>query len=117
MDFDPTVIHAWAQRDEAEELIRYLLGEVAQPTINIMQSLLGEELQVALVYRGQSSVIWPWKNQLHLKYRVPADVTEERLRVEFHAGGGNPYFSVEARYEHPRKTLSQLRAVSKATSN
>ena len=81
-----------------------------------MQSLLGDDLQVALVYRGQSSVIWPWKNQLHLKYRVPADVTEERLRVQFHAGGGAPYFSIEARYEHPREVFSEQSAVSYATS-
>jgi hypothetical protein len=42
---------------------------------------------------------------MHLKYAVPAGVGEERLWVQFHAGGGAPFFSVEARYEHPKETL------------
>jgi hypothetical protein len=107
MDFDPTVMDAWARRDEAERLIRYLLEEVAKPVEQILQSRFGTTGGAVILGRGktETSVVWPWRNRMHLKYAVPADVGEERLWVQFHAGGGAPFFSVEARYEHPREAI------------
>jgi hypothetical protein len=46
---------------------------------------------------GQSGVIWPWRNQMHLKFKVPGSTDEERLRLQFLAFGGQPLFTIEAR--------------------
>jgi hypothetical protein len=58
--------------------------------------------------------VQPWRNRWHLKYRIPVSAGEERLRVQFHASEGKPYFSVEARYEHPKETLEDIETVSAA---
>ncbi len=107
MDFDPGVIDAWARRDEAENLIRYLLEEVSGPVERLLQERF-EAIGGRKAHRtrqDRSAVVWPWRNRMHLKYAVPAAVGEERLWVQFHAGGGAPFFSVEARYEHPKEAV------------
>jgi hypothetical protein len=77
----------WARRDEAEGILRYLLGELAQPTLTMVRERLGsgpdDEVAAALVWRGQSTVVSPWRNQMHVKYRVAAEVKEECFRLQF----------------------------------
>lgn len=106
MDLDPTAVGGWARRDEAEGILRYLLGELAQPTPTMVRERLGsgpdDEVAAASVWRGQSTVVYPWRNQMRVKYRMAAEVKEERFRLQFLASDGKPYFTVEARYNHPR---------------
>lgn len=106
MDLDPTAVGGWARRDEAEGILRYLLGELAQPTLTMVRERLGsgpdDEVAAASVWRGQSTVVYPWRNQMRVKYRMAAEVKEERFRLQFLASDGKPYFTVEARYNHPR---------------
>lgn len=97
----------WARRDEAEGILRYLLGELAQPTLTMVRERLGsgpdDEVAAALVWRGQSTVVSPWRNQMHVKYRVAAEVKEECFRLQFLASDGKPYLTVEARDNHPKE--------------
>jgi hypothetical protein len=122
MDFDPAAISAWARRDEAEKLLRYFLGEIATPTLGIARAAVGnsadDESAAAMLMRGQSKTqpIVPWRNRLHVAYSVPTLVGEPRLRVQFVAfDDGKPYFTVEARYEHPKESIADVPSVCVAT--
>lgn len=118
MDFDATAIAAWARRDEAENVLRYFLNELAQPSLSIIRDRFGasaqDETAAALRMRGQSAVIVPWRNRMHLKYLLPAGADEERLRIQFLAAENKPYFTVEARYEHPKESLEGDPALAEA---
>jgi len=116
MDADFDVVHAWSRRDEGERLLFFLLRELAKPTLDLLRARLGPD-GAQLMYRGQKNVavLWPWKNQPNVKFVVPGDAGEERLRIQFNANSGQPFFSVEARYEHPKESLAGDPAVTAAT--
>lgn len=116
MDADIEVVEAWSRRDEGENLLFFLLRELAKPTVDLLRAKLGPD-GAQLMYRGQKNVavLWPWKNQPNVKFAVPADAGEERLRVQFHANSGEPFFSVEARYEHAKESLTGDPVVGAAT--
>lgn len=119
MDLDDTAIHAWARRDDAEAILRYFLNELAQPALAHLRNALDDqpnEGAADLIRRGQSAVIWPWRNSMHLKYAIPAAAGEERLRLQFLAHGGKSYFTVEARYQHPKEDLRDVSVLTDANA-
>lgn len=102
MDFDPSAVEAWARLDEGEQLVRYLLVELAKPALAAIREALGRSRDDAdaaeLKPYAASTPVVAWKNRFHLQYRVPAALEEERLRLQILASGGRPHFTVEARY-------------------
>jgi hypothetical protein len=119
MDFDAAAVLAWARRDEAEGLLRHLLNEISEPVLDSARAAVGgttvDTGSVALILRGHTQAVVPWRNRMHLKYAIPAD-GEERLRVQFHARDGQPFFTVEARYEHLKEDPSRSKAVVSSTA-
>ncbi len=111
MDLDADAIYGWAKYERAEQQLRYFLTELVHPIHEALCRALGAgELNDALarpLMRGQSATqpIVPWRNRVHIKYAVPGTQPEERFRVQFHGRDGSPYFTVEARYEHPKERL------------
>lgn len=120
MDFQPDALDAWARRDEAEGLIRYFLGELSLPALAALRSAAGrgpDNVETAeRIMRGHSQPVFPWRNRLHLKYAVLSEPPEERFRIQFLADRGRPYFTAEARYEHPKESLDDDAAVAEATA-
>lgn len=116
MDADPELVRAWSRRDPAEKLLFSLLRELVEPTVEAFSQVAGAP-DARVIYRGKKDavVVWPHRNRPHVKFRVPADVPEERLRVQFYARGGNPHFGVEARYQHPRESLADDADIAQAT--
>jgi len=122
MNFDPEAVEAWARRDEAEETLFAFLNELAQPTLAILRDATGsspeDEAAAQLIARGKhgATVVHPWKNQPNVQFAVPSALTELRFRIQFLAAGGKPYFTVEARYEHPKESLAGDEALEAATA-
>lgn len=112
MDFDPDAVFAWARRDEAEKLLRYLLGELAGPTLTLLREAHGgsvaDDTAAAMLMRGQSTTqpIVPWRNNMHIDYTVPAAASEPRFRIQFMAVDGQPHFAVEGRFQYPSERLT-----------
>lgn len=85
---------AWAQREEAEKLVRYFLTEVAG-----VPELVGGAARIGRG-KAKTSVVNPHRGAWHLRYAVPANAGEERLRVQFLSAKSKPFFTVEARYQN-----------------
>lgn len=117
LDVTPDTFEAWARRDEGESAIRYFLGGLTKPTIEAVDRALVETETspgAELVMRGRSQFITPWRNRMHFKVRLPGS-DEERMRVQFLAHDGEPYFTVEGRYDHPAETVPTTGAIGAAT--
>lgn len=118
MDADPQIITGWAQRGEAEPMMRQLLEEVTGPTVELLDEALGRPGATKVIQRGKyrtASVVHPHRDRPHVKFTVPAEANEQRLWVQFFANEGDPFFSVEARYQHPQESLADDEAVKRAT--
>jgi len=50
-----------------------------------------------------------------VKYEVPSDAGEERLRLQFLAFEGQPFYTVEARYDHPKERVDEDADLVRAT--
>jgi hypothetical protein len=123
VDIDATAVEAWARLEQGEQLVRWLLTNVAKPALAVIREEIGsapdDKTAAQLQMYGSTTPIWAWKGRWHLRYAVPADVGKEhRLRLQIFARDGRPTFTVEARYDHPTEvlaTLPQGRQVEKAS--
>lgn len=103
MDFDPALIAAWARRDEAERLLLHVLNELAKPTLDRLRTV-ANGTPVSILRKGPSQPIFLRKNRALVRFAV-SDGGPEIFRIQF-LGWGDGRFTAEARYQHPRETLS-----------
>lgn len=113
VDIDPSALEAWARLEEGEQLVRWLLLDIARPALAIIRDEVGnapdDESAAELQMYGTTTPIWTWKGRWHLRYAVPATIGKEhRLRLQIYARQGRPTFTVEARYDHPTEVLTNL---------
>ena len=117
MDATADLVHGWAQRDDAERLLFALLTELVEPTCAaIIDAGYPQGASLKYAGKGESVAVVKHRNRPHLKFRVPADGTEERLWVQFYAHKGTARFGVQARYQHPHESLADDERVSRSTT-
>lgn len=104
MNVDPKAVEGWARFKEGREILTHLLEEIHAPTLDCLRRSLAEhqsvdldaDLATEIRHKGKR-LVWPWGENLHIKYAIPAG-DNERLRVQFVGGGAEPLFTVEARH-------------------
>lgn len=120
MDLKNDLIEAWARRDEAESALRALLNNVTVPALEAIRATVGTGPQdtaaAELHLKGKTQQVFSMKNRMFLHYAVPAAAGEARLRLQVIVFDGEPHFTVEARYEHPRESVDDAPAVAQATA-
>jgi hypothetical protein len=113
MDLQDDLILGWARRDDAEAALRGLLTNLSTPALETIRATAGS---AEMRWKGKTQNIFSMKNQMFLHYAVPAEANEARLRLQVIVFDGRPYFTVEARYEHPAEHVANDATVATATA-
>jgi hypothetical protein len=113
MDLHDDLILGWARRDDAEAALRGLLTNLTTPALEAIRSTAGS---AELRWKGKTQHIFSMKNRMFLHYAVPASANEARLRLQVIVFDGRPYFTVEARYEHPAEHVANDATLAEATA-
>ncbi len=120
MDLKNDVVLAWARRDEAELALRAVLNNLTLPALAAVREAVGtgpgDEAAASVRLKGKTQQVFSQKNRMFLHYAVPRAVEEARLRLQVIVWDGLPYFTVEARYEHPLEQIAERPDVAQATA-
>lgn len=108
MDFDPKLLVAWAQRDDAERALSQILRQLIQPTSEMLRIAVNadpdDEDAAAVRLKGQSQPVYVSKKRVLVRFDVRG---HERFWIQFYARpDGTAVFTAEARHQGPKSQLS-----------
>jgi hypothetical protein len=108
MDFDPKLLIAWAQRDEAERALSQILQQLIPSTTESLRVAVGaspdDEDAAGVMFKGQAQPVYVRKKRVLIRFHVRR---QERFWIQFYARrDGTAIFSAEVRYQDPKRQLS-----------